>query len=130
MIGRSFRTLAGFLSLAAIALSVAEGLWAATCAPMEDEAPSSMTSVASNQVASSPEGPGCPPSGHGPVGTEDGVPCPFTAAAPFGGCMSVATIAAALPLLPAPPPAIGNGVATAIHPDLLLDASLFHPPRS
>ena len=131
MMTRSVRGVAGLLSLVAMSVSMTEGLWAATCAPMEMGSAAMAADAPTTALHSPAEmGMGDGRQDHAPAGAEHRPPCPFTASASFGGCVSVATIAPSLPTIPIPPQATQLVTATAASHDLLLEASLFRPPRA
>lgn len=127
------RRVAAVLALVALTLSLAESVWASTCAPMSA---SSTVAAVANDTPNAAECAGGYHGRHGEDGERTQRPggeephCPF-APVVTPGCVA----AAALPTssaVPAPP-AIEREVA---HPaavaasDLLLQAALFRPPRA
>ncbi|MEX1256211.1 MAG: hypothetical protein WEG36_01215 [Gemmatimonadota bacterium] len=131
MTTRSFRRVAGLLSLVAMSASMTERLWAATCAPMEEDG-AAMAAHAPATAMNSPAEMGMGYGRHDQAhaDAEDRAPCPFAASASFGGCVSVATIAPLPPTIPIPPKPTQLVTATVASHDLLLEASLFRPPRA
>jgi hypothetical protein len=130
---RRARALAALLALSAFSVSLAEQVWASTCAPVM------ASSAAVTQAADdAPPMDGCDrevamPSGDGgdhsrpPAGGSD---CPFQALAP-GGCalLSFPAVAAALP---AQVPTTLARIAPAgeAAPELLLASPRFRPPQA
>jgi hypothetical protein len=92
-------------------------------------ATSPMTSILSEATVVAPHHvAGSSPSDHLPAEGEP--PCPFTAIAPLGGCVSVAMAPVPLRPLPEPAPTVGILVGMVFPLSPLLESSVFHPPRA
>ena len=126
------RTLAGTLGLAAMALSLGEGVLASVCAPVMD------MSGMGTEVTGVPEAmqdmPGMPMPGNGGDRDQDQGSrfdeCPLGPA--LGrGCLAPATLAASAPVSEdAPQNDFGRRAADNTRPDPLLTHALFRPPRA
>ncbi len=119
---RRLRILSALLTIVAMSLSVGEGLWAATCAPMEPgsrvEAPESEGSVPVD----------CAPSHQDDSDADRG--CPFAGIATVGGCVSAAVQSPSVESIPTPPELSQISIEDRTRSDLLLASSLFRPPRA
>ncbi|HUG39933.1 MAG TPA: hypothetical protein VMM12_05595 [Longimicrobiales bacterium] len=119
------RRIAAVFAVVALTLSLAETVWASTCAPM-----SASPAVAAQEAGHSAD---CPAKGHDegsehPGGEEPH--CPF-APVVTPGCVAAASLptSSSVPT----PPAVEAEVtepAAAAAADLLLGAALFRPPRA
>lgn len=126
---RRARSFAGLCAFLALTFSFGESVWASTCAmPM---------AVASAEVHDA--GGEAPSDSHcatheRPDGEHDGPddePCPFESGVAAQACAGVASLPAVNVALPAPASeAMAGPVMIAAHPGLLLETSLFRPPRA
>ena len=121
------RRIAAVFALVALTLSVAESVWASTCAPM------SASPVLAATASGSPHAADCPGGDTGagaerPGGEEP--PCPF-APVVTPGCVAAASLPASS-AVPGPPAleAEDREPSAAAASDLLLGAALFRPPRA
>ena len=124
---RRTRWIAGLFAFVAMTLSVAETVWASTCAPMADmREPAASAQNAPTEHSGMPGMPGEP-------GTEGGeeAECPFSPATTAQGCSGAASLPAQAIGALAPAPERIAGVRTATtRQDPLLETALFHPPRA
>ena len=123
---RRSRFVAGLVTFLVMALSFAEGVWAATCAP--EMVMSEASPVPSQEMPNSPD---CMPGRHGEQDGHDLPDCPFGPAGSVQGCVPAASLPATSLAEIAPSP---EGAELVIlfdqEPDLLLGSALFHPPKS
>ncbi len=127
---RRIRSLSGLTLLAALLLSLSEGIAAATCGPEMSE-PDPVAEAGDDGMGAMPMDHPCPP-GHrhdAPDERQSDTPCPFGLPGAAQGCNVFASLpaAAALPELCAP-----KGAALAARPEvsspLLRPSSIFRPP--
>ena len=127
---RGTRLLIGLLLLATMSVSLAETVWAASCAPaMGNMAAARLALPPADGMDDMPADHDCMP-GH-EHRSENGPPCPFTPAGAAPGCTATA-------LLPGRPVAPNTpSFSDATHPPsddasphLLRTASIFHPPKT
>lgn len=130
---RRLRTTAGLLALLSLTLSVAESVWASTCAPgMPMESPAAVV------PSSDDHAPGCLHVGtahddmdEGRHASDDGRPCPFGSPAAAQACTGVASLPARPMNLFASWSQGAPGVfSLETQNELLLDGAQFHPPRA
>lgn len=127
---RRIRFLAGILSLLALTFSFAEAVRASTCAPVTTMAGDVMT-ISSGNVS----GPDCHVFGearHGEPDREEGERyCPFGSAMTAQSCTGAASMPAHSSALLAPSfEEAAAGFALEARRDLLLESTLFRPPRA
>lgn len=121
------RRIASLLALLASTLSVAETVWASTCAPM------AASPVVAAAAQDAPHSADCPGSERGDRSERPGGDQPHCPFAPVvtPGCVAAASLPTSASL--AAPPAVEGEVAeptTAAAADILLVAALFRPPRA
>lgn len=121
---RRLRVLSGLLAVVAMSLSLGEGLWAATCAPMDPGVRVEALDSGENAPAD------CAPSHHEDGDEDRGTQCPFAGFATFGACVSAAVQSPPLESVPIPPESSQISVADRSRSDRLLASSLFRPPRA
>ena len=119
------RRIAAVFALVALTLSLAETVWASTCAPM-----SASPAVAAQEAGHSGD---CPGSEHSEPSEQRGGDEPHCPFAPVvtAGCVAAASLPTSTSL--AAPPAVEGEVAeptAAAAADLLLGTALFRPPRA
>lgn len=123
---RRSRFVAGLITLFVMALSFAEGVWAATCAP--EMVMSEASPVSSQQM---PNGPDCMPGRYDEQDGQDLPDCPFGPAGSMQGCVPAASLPATPLVEIAPSPEGAERVIVSDQePDLLLGSAIFHPPKS
>ncbi|MEQ1854935.1 MAG: hypothetical protein ABL963_00605 [Longimicrobiales bacterium] len=129
---RRIRALSGLVLLAALLLSLGEGIAAATCDP-EMSQPDPVAEAGDDGMGAMPMDHPCPP-GHqhdAPNERQSGAPCPFGLPGAAQGCNVFASVpaAVALPELYAP-----KGAALAarleVSSPLLRTSSIFRPPKA
>lgn len=127
---RRIRTLAGTFGLAAMTLSLGEGVLASVCATSMDMAGMGVAGAQGSEAME--DMPGMPMPTGGPDDEQGSRydECPLGPA--LGqGCLALASLPASGPLSSAAPHgAFGRSVADSLRPDLLLAHALFRPPRA
>jgi len=131
---RRARFVAGLLALFALTFSLAESVWASTCAMAATEMTMSVAAPDPLATDGLPAGKHC--AGHADHGGDpdrapEEEPCPFGSPAATQVCAGVASLPApsALPSAPSPEGVSGPFVPDA-GSDLLLVNALFRPPRA
>lgn len=126
---RRARSIAGLCTLLALTFSLAESVWASTCAmPMTG----SLVEVheASEEMPSDVH---CA-THHDHDGERDGpsdAPCPFSSGLAAQACAGVTSLPATTTVLPSTASRAVNGLfVIEARPGLLLETSLFRPPRA
>ena len=117
--------------LVALTLSLVEGVWAATCMPVNSMNESVATAGALMPGMHADHD--CTPASEGPESRQDehDSPCPFNPAGMNQGCAASASLPARHEPVSAPSPETVVRVQTGeTSPDLLGTAAIFHPPKS
>lgn len=123
---RRLRFLSGILALVAMSFSMGQGLRAATCASMDPAGGAAISVHVPDATAEQQSS----PSHHGETHGENGGECPFAPVASAGGCVSAAVVAAVIESPPAFIRPLEPVIASGSHSELLLEISLFRPPRA
>lgn len=126
---RRTRSVAGLCALLALSFSLAESVWASTCAMPAAEGMADIQQTASEF----PTGAQCDT--HRSADSErrgpDDEPCPFGSPLGAQSCAGVVSLPTAGAVLPALASEAVDGLFTLdVRPSLLLEASLFRPPRA
>lgn len=127
---RRVRSVAGLLALLAFTFSFSETVWASTCIPgmRMDDSTLMSEGAAPEPVEHSPTG--MDERGDSPGGDNER-PCPFTSALAAQACAGLSSMPAPTTEPSAPAAevvSVGSTVATL--PELLLEITLFRPPRA
>lgn len=126
---RRVRSIAGLCAFLALTFSFAESVWASTCAMPVAEGMAEMQ----DSAAENPSDSHCAThEGHrGERDGSDDPPCPFSSGVAAQACAGVVSLPAINAALPAPASeAVAGLFMVEAHPGLLLETSLFRPPRA
>ncbi len=120
------RRIAGTLALLALVFSLAESVWASTCAPSMGMHP-----AAADVDSDLPVHHGCPHAGVvGEDAKRDAPPCPFGSPLAAQACAGVVSMpGAGAPMIFAASDRADGLFAVPSRADLLLESGLFRPPR-
>lgn len=128
---RRTRFISGLVVLVALALSLVEGAWAATCASMEGM--SEAVAMTDGAMPDMPSGHDCASENKNaePAQDEHDPHCPFGPAGMNQGCVAAASLPASTIAIAAPSPEDAAAVQTVeTSPHLLRVAAIFHPPKA
>lgn len=118
------RVLSGLFALLAMTTSLAEAAWASMCVPAMDMEHATAMPAGDDCMSAASGDNSC----DGPAGSER--PCPFGPAAAAQGCGAVPSLPAQA--LQAPSSSFansGSAFSREVRREILLETSLFHPPR-